>query len=290
VQKQQLWSVLFAAVILAEVILVLVAPLVGWGLPKDISNYGHEVDNLFHLILAITGIVFLLTEGLLIYYMYRYGSQPGRRGLYVHGNHKLEFAWTLVPAIILLFITFAQVGAWGRIKYVSRMPEPDHVIEVSARQFEWRVRYPHTKPSAPEAWARKTNADIDDVHRVNEVHVWKGANVKVYLQTRDVIHSFFLPNLRVKQDALPGKTIPVWFHATEANTKRDGDTWVSGYRYDEASREWKKDPEYLWELACAELCGWGHYKMQGLLYVHESKADYEAWLQQAAKDERYPKP
>lgn len=285
---QKLWSVLFAVVILAEVILVLVTPAAGWGLPKDVSSYGFEVDNLFHLILAITGIVFLLTEGLLVYYMYRYGSEPGRKAVYVHGNHKLEFAWTLVPAVVLLFIAFAQVGAWERIKYVSRMPEPDHAIEVSARQFEWRVRYPHTKPATPEAWARKP--EFDDVHRVNEVHVWKDANVKVYLKTRDVIHSFFLPNLRIKQDALPGKTIPVWFKATQANTTRVGENWVSGYRFDEASKEWKQDPEYLWELACAELCGWGHYKMQGLLYVHESEADYKAWLEHAAAEERYPKP
>ena len=87
---QKLWSVLFAAVILAEVILVLVTPAAGWGLPKDVSSYGFEVDNLFHLILVITGIVFLLTEGLLVYYMYRYASEPGRKAIYADPDFRAQ--------------------------------------------------------------------------------------------------------------------------------------------------------------------------------------------------------
>src|SRR4051794_15810707 len=106
---QKWWSFLFAAVILAEVIAVVITPPMGWGLPRNVASYGDEVDNLFHLILAITGLVFVVVEGVLVYYMYRYAAEPGRKPLYVHGNHRLELAWTLVPAVVLLYIAFAQI-------------------------------------------------------------------------------------------------------------------------------------------------------------------------------------
>src|SRR6266702_2968533 len=122
------------------------------------------------------------------------------------------------------------------------MPIPDQVIEVSARQFEWRLRYPTIEQmkdligergNAPSDWAQLADSwnkapQIDDLRIVNEIHTWKDARVRVYLKTRDVIHSFFLPNMRIKQDALPGKTIPVWFHPDDFNTKWDEDKqdWI----------------------------------------------------------------
>ena len=93
----------------------------------------------------------------------------------------------------------------------------------------------------------------------------------IYLNTSDVIHSFFLPNLRLKQDALPGKTIPVWFSASESNAAWDTET-----KKTEVSR--------IWDLACAELCGWGHHKMRGQLYVHSDKANYDLWLDHMQKE------
>jgi len=97
--------------------------------------------------------------------------------------------------------------------------------------------------------------------------------VRMFLKTKDVLHSFFLPNLRIKQDALPGKTIPVFFDATEANVKWDS----TKTKLESVGKD--KD----WELACAELCGWGHYKMRGRLYVHETKEDYLHWLKLEAE-------
>ncbi len=85
------------------------------------------------------------------------------------------------------------------------------------------------------------------------------------------MHSFFLPNLRLKQDALPGKTIPVWFNARESNVSFAKD-------YDRKTGRWSEPPaEQDWELACAELCGGGHYRMRGRLYVHDSEADFLEW-------------
>jgi cytochrome c oxidase subunit II len=279
------WSSLFGIVLAACALLFVVAPFVGWWLPQDAASYGSKVDGLFYLILAITGVAFIGTEAVLVWAMWKYVARPGAKSSYSHGNHKLEMIWTAVPSVILLFIAFAQVSAWADIKYQSRMPDPDLVFEVSARQFEWRFRYPaaetletltknwkSTGQKNAAGWEKSPN--IDDVRVVNEVHIWKGAKVRMFLKTRDVLHSFFLPNLRIKQDALPGKTIPVFFDATEANVKWDS----TRTKLESLGKD--KD----WELACAELCGWGHYKMRGRLYVHETKEDYLHWLKlEAAK-------
>jgi cytochrome c oxidase subunit 2 len=256
-----------------------VAPLVNWWLPVRVSSFAWDVDFLFYVILGFTTFFFLLTEAILVYAMWRFAHAPGRRATYVEGSHRLEMAWTIVPAVILLYIAFAQVKTWEEIKYASRTPPPDLVIQVSARQWEWRMRY---SPDVLPKKARESDADpartwaeapqIDDITLPNEVHTWKGANVKAFLKTQDVIHSFFLPHLRLKQDALPGKTIPIWFNATEWNVRFERD-------FDKPSGGWRELPvERDYELACAELCGGGHYRMRGRLFVHENEDDYKAWL------------
>src|SRR5437764_12658089 len=109
----------------------------------------------------------------------------------------------------------------------------------------------------------------DDVFVVNEMHVWKGQAVVVHLSTRDVIHSLNLPNFRVKQDALPGKLIPVFFTPTKANCWHDkqANRWLDGR--DPKSGEENKD--LIYDIPCAELCGWGHYRMIGRVYVHKDE-------------------
>jgi cytochrome c oxidase subunit II len=350
--QQKWWSLLFGAVMLAATISVVISPLVGWGLPKNVSSYGPAVDLLFHVILVVTGFFFILTEAILVYFMYAFAGRgrppvhpkpaegaapPGTFFLRVtkpmtgviHDEHRLEVAWTLIPGVILFVLAVAQINTWLWIKDRNWMPKPEEEkevqqMEVSARQFEWRVRYP--SPERMKSWEtdrkladdfkprryldKNTNTWIDnagvqadDIHVVNEVHVWKGVRVLVHLTTRDVIHSFYLPNLRLKQDALPGKVIPVWFEATEANTKFNEETknWEDGY--DPEKGTWTegggsllstppppRHPEQIWELVCAELCGWGHYKMQGRLYVHETKEDFLKWLEHAEAEQRRSTP
>jgi cytochrome c oxidase subunit 2 len=287
---QKGWSVLFGLVLLASFGIWAAAPFVGWWLPAQVSTFGDQVDFLYYVILGFTAFFFVLTEVILVYAMWRFAHQPGRKSVYVEGNHRLEIAWTVVPAVLLLYIAFAQVRTWENIKYQSRMPPPDLVMQVTARQWEWRIRYPSIKDEARgvkedslsqlagdnkvepvrRAWAEAPW--FDDIRLPNEVHTWEGANVKLYLKTTDVLHSFFLPNLRLKQDALPGKTIPMWFNAREANVSFAKD-------FDKKTGRWAEPTaEKDWELACAELCGGGHYRMRGRLYVHSSKEDFEAWL------------
>src|SRR5262245_9423945 len=221
-----------------------VAPFVGWWLPEGVSTHSHDVDKLFYIILGITGFFFILTEAIMCVFMYRYcSSEKAERelrgpGLFakafgplakvLNDPHKIEMGWTVVPAIILLYIAFAQVSAWAEIKYQSRMPQfaekgqefTPLQIDVTARQWEWRIRYPSSERLLE--WLNgKGQSEIqkdyqsfakieqkDDIKLVNELHIWKNHPVVVQLSTRDVIHSFNLPALRVKQDSLPGKQIP----------------------------------------------------------------------------------
>jgi cytochrome c oxidase subunit II len=273
------WSVFFGVVLGASFLLFAVAPLVGWWLPANVSTFGPEVDRLYYVILGFTTFFFVLTEVLLVYAMYRFTWRPGTKSQYVEGNHRLEMLWTIVPAAILLFIAIAQINAWENIKYQAKMPEPDLIMQVTARQWDWSMRYAdQPRPENPRAWA--DIPAIDDIYVPDELHCWKGANVRIYLKTQDVLHSLFLPQLRLKQDALPGKTIPVWFNATEYNSIVNDKTGACAFTA--ADKEW--------EIACAELCGGGHYRMRGLLYVHKDKGEYLKWLKFAKAAARSRKP
>jgi cytochrome c oxidase subunit II len=286
---QKWWAVFFGLVLLATFLIWFVAPFYGWWLPEPVSSYGPDVDYLFYVIMGFTGFFFVLTEVVLVYAMWKFAHDPERRSTYTHGNHTLELVWTAVPAAILLFIAFAQIYAWQAIKYQAQMPSPDVTISLLARQWEWRFRYPadgdrfnlaKRKEKDPSIDAQRVQRDtrawaetqeIDDLHVANEVHCWKGCNVKIYLRTQDVLHSLTFPNLRLKQDTLPGKTIPMWFKPIRANTRFDASTGkvVPPVREDS------------WEIACQELCGARHYAMRGKLYVHDTEASYKAWLADA---------
>jgi cytochrome c oxidase subunit 2 len=264
------WGIFFGVVLAATFLIWLMAPAMGWWLPDNVASFGDDVDYLFYVILAFTGFFFVLTEALLVYALWKYAYRPGEKAEYVEGNHRLEVLWTIVPAGILLFIAFAQINAWERIKYATRMPTPTQTVQVTGRQWEWRLRYPSDVVRAPgpdRKWAELP--EYDDLHAVNELHTWKGARVKIFLKTVDVLHSFGIPNLRLMQDALPGKTIPMWFSATEANARFvDGQTVLIS-------------PQKEWEIACKELCGNGHYRMKGRLYVYDTREEYDQWLKLA---------
>jgi cytochrome c oxidase subunit 2 len=295
------WSVFFGVVLFGTFIIWFIAPFYGWWLPENVSSFGGDVDNLFYLIFWFVGFFFVLTEAILVYAMWKFAARPGEKAIYTHGNHRLEMMWTAVPAAILLFIAVAQISVWEDIKYQKQMPSPDLIVSVLARQWEWRLRYPQDntrfhydekdaddkakKSLVARAWAE--NPEFDDVHTTNELHCWagikdpitgnyKGGNVKLYMRTQDVIHSFTLPNLRLKQDTLPGKTIPMWFQATKANTRFDPTT---------GKLEELNPHQDRWEIACQELCGGRHYAMRGRFYVHEDKKSYEAWLAHARKQQ-----
>ena len=317
----KLWAVLFGVVMAACGLSFVVAPFVGWWMPEGVSTHSWDVDFLFYVILYITAFFFFLTEAILVAFMWFYaGSGDMKHPVsekaefpgflkpltnILHDQHRVEMAWTILPAAILLYIAFAQVTTWANIKYESRNKGRTDVavqqLAVSARQFEWRMRYPSV--ARVQKWDKEKNpADPDfasfgkvpqasDIHVVNELHVWlsteeelktkKASPVTVHLSTRDVIHSLNLPNFRVKQDALPGKIIPVWFTPMKANTKFDEkkQKWVDGVD----PKTGTPDANLIYDIPCAELCGWGHYRMIGRVYVHKDRDDFMDWLKAAEK-------
>jgi cytochrome c oxidase subunit 2 len=305
---QKYWSLVFGVTMLLAFVLTAVSPLMGWWLPRDVSTYGAGIDRLFYLILGVTAFFFVLTEAIMAYALWKFAYRPGHKASYTHGNHRLEVVWTLVPGVILFLLALWQIDVWADVKYQSRMPTPEKAalqMEVQARQWEWRVRYPSVErflswQSSPES-ARDfgPNPHEDDVRVVNEIHIWKGsheqpAKVLVHLKTQDILHSFFLPNLRIKQDAVPGKTIPVWFAAVESNAVAVPDPAANRTRWVEEGYDRKtgraERPELVWELACAEFCGARHAMMRGKLYVHPDRDDFVNWLRQAQAENRRTQP
>jgi cytochrome c oxidase subunit 2 len=296
--SNKFWPILFGFITLFALGLFVISPMMGWWLPPYVSTFGGEADNLFYVILWVTAFFFVLTEGILLYNMWRSASEtPPAKAPFVHGNHRLELVWTLVPAVLLVLLAVVQISAWARIKYASKMPKPDGVTQqlvVSARQWEWRVRYPNVAeteamrndPKQAEAYWRvaaypyEDEKQSDEVHVANEVHCWKGNKVLIHLRTRDVLHSFFIPILRLKQDAVPGKSIQVWFEATDFNAKFNPATgkWEDGFNPKTGEFAQK---DRIWDLACAEYCGTRHSMMKGRLFVHETREDYLKWLQSA---------
>ena len=208
------WSILFAlaaiGTVAAFVYCVLLPGLVAARTSGDdphhvISTFGREIDSLFLIILLITGIVFIGTQIVLVWAMYRFADErdaqgrPVRKADYFHGSQRLEVIWTIIPAAILVFIALYQMGTWAEIKFRSTAPKVPPLAEITARQFQWVMRYP-----GPDG---KLNTR-DDLVIVNDLHFVKNKQALIYLKSSDVLHSFFLPQLRIKQDAVPGPDDP----------------------------------------------------------------------------------
>ena len=242
--------------------------------PENISTFGQELDNLFVIIYWISVVIFFLTFGLMGYFMVKYRARPGRRGYNYHGNNVVELTWTVLPTILFAAIGLYSDDVWERTKYSEKMPQPDVEILVLGKQFGWYFLYPgadgvfgrnaYTDRSARSLMSAtnpfgidvEDEASKDDFVMENQFRVPVNANVMVRGSSIDVLHSFFLPHARVKQDVVPGTWMNIWFNLFKTGT---------------------------YELACAELCGSGHYAMRAE-YKVLSKAEYDAWLDQKAME------
>lgn len=257
------WSLFFLLVpILGVGVFVCAAmpnswPLYNHWLPENINEYGKVIDDLFMFILYLTGVIFVGTGFALFYFMWKYDAERTTEPVkYTHGSHTLEIVWSILPAATLLFIAIFQMDAWAAAK--MRRPTvmgPDGVeipkpplVEVTGRQFEWRIRY---------AGEDQELYTPDDVLTVNDLHIPVGEEIVVQIQSEDVLHSFFLPNMRVKHDLVPGMQQFTWFKAIKTGT---------------------------FDIVCAELCGWGHYKMRGRLIV-ESRDSFDQWLNELYQEQ-----
>ncbi len=245
-------TLLFVAVPVLGVYTFVTADDHRWWFPESVSTFAPKIDALFNLILYMVAVTFVLTNAALVWCIWWYGKPRGSKAEFTHGNHRLEMVWTAIPAVLLLVIAFTQMGVWAEIKFTDTMGRnadgsqgeysAEHpMMEVYASQFDWRARY-------PDLQGNFNGADV--VESAFDIYVPINTPVVFHLRSRDVLHSFFVPAFRLKQDAVPGMTIPVWFEATKTGS---------------------------FDLICAELCGWGHYKMAGRVHVLEEQA-YQEWL------------
>jgi cytochrome c oxidase subunit 2 len=244
--------------------IVSVAYFFKYGLP-DLASTRAAQDTLYYVILVLTGFFYVAVQGFLGLYVWKYRHRDDAEGSYWHDSHKLEMSWTIGTAVILIPVVFAGLLIWQDVK--AAPPEGDMLtIEAVAAQFQWDFRYPGPDGEfaawRPELYSLENYlgveagdpAGADDIHMINQLVIPVDQPVRILLRSKDVQHAFFLPNHRVKQDVMPGIQTMVWFTPT-----------VVG--------------EY--EIACAELCGLGHYRMRAFLSVR-SEADYQAWLTEQA--------
>ncbi len=219
--------------------------MVNWmrWLPENVSTYGGDVDAVFSLIFWVTLGWFVVTLGTFAAFIVLYRRREGRGATYVVGERLREARWLLILCALVLVMDFwidwRSAPAWAKVK--GQFPPAELTIQVTGRQYFWEVVYPGPDGQFGTA---------DDRQFTNEIHVPVGQPVRLLLNSRDVVHSLFAPNLRFKQDMVPGRLTGGWFEATKPGK---------------------------YELPCAELCGIGHSVMNGWLYVHPPE-EYRAWV------------
>lgn len=247
------------------IVLVSVAYFFKWGMPELASNRGGQ-DSLYYVILAVTGIVYVVVQSVLGFYIWRFPDRPGAEGSYWHQSHKLEITWTVGTAVILVPIVLIGLRLWNQV--YSEPPRGAYEVEVVGAQFQWDMHYSGSDgvlgridPALitldnPLGIDPDDPASADDFVLTNQLVLPVHRPALIHLRSKDLQHSFFLPNHRVKQDLMPGMKIQTWFVPTKVGQ---------------------------FEIACAELCGLGHYRMRGFLEVKTAE-DFEAWLSEQAAD------
>ncbi len=243
-------------------------------LPESASVQGDNYDSMLMVTLILTGFVFFATHIALFYFIFRYQSVPGRKSYYYAHNNKLEVLWTTVPALALVTLVVIGLKNWFAMTDVA--PADSMVVQVMGKQFNWIIRYP-----GPDGVLGKTSFKlINDANNVlgldwndpaakddiiienGEMHIVNKRNVHLVINSRDVIHDVGLPHFRLKMDAVPGITTTMWF--TPKFT----------------SEEMKKktnNPDFVYEIACDQMCGKGHYSMRGTIIVQE-EAEFNKWI------------
>ncbi len=235
----------------------------GWGLPIDISTNGWYIDLLIKVIHGVMGVLFVGWAIFLVYALIRFRARAGHKAEHHIKHFKTPTYLEVAVAITeVIFLTAFSFPIWHR--YTQEFPSRDKALQVRivAEQFAWNVHYPGKDRLFGKSDVKlmtSTNplgldpADPngkDDATTINQLQIPVNTPVIVDLSSKDVIHSFSLPVMRVKQDAIPGQSMPLWFEA-----KQPGE----------------------FEIACAQLCGLGHYRMRGFFTVLEQNK-FDAWM------------
>ncbi len=237
------------------------------------SEHGQKIDLMLYITIAVTGVVFFITQVLLFWFAFKYQEKEGKKAFYFPHNNKLELLWTTVPAIFLTILVVFGLKYW--FKMTGDAPKDAIVVEITGHQFAWDMRYPgkdgklgkknyklYNQPSGntlavdfndEESW--------DDLH-TTEMHLPVNRNVKLVINAMDVIHDVGLSHFRMKMDAVPGIPTTMWFkpiYTTAEMKKRTG------------------NPNFVYEISCDQMCGKGHFSMRGVIVV-ETEEEYNKWL------------
>jgi cytochrome c oxidase subunit 2 len=244
-------------------------------LPEASSPHGRHTDFLFWLGMSIITIAFVVTNALLFFFAWRYQHRAGYKAAYYPENHKLELIWTVIPAVVMALLVFTGWKAWRDI--MAEAPENAQVFEIVGKQFNWIARYPGVDNNKLGSFNYKLidnnnetgidytdEASFDDFVSTSELHIPVNKPILLKIRARDVLHSVFIPHLRVKMDAVPG--MPTRFQFT-ADKTTDEMKNITG------------NPNFTYEIACTEVCGQGHFSMRIRLVV-ESEASWQAWCKE----------
>ena len=241
----------------------------GWWLPADFSTHGAAIDHLIVIVHIFMAVLFVGWFTFFIFLLFRFRARPGQKAEYAIHHFKLptylEIGIAAVEVVLLAAFSFP---IWHQ--YRQELPDESKAVHVRviAEQFAWNVQYPGpdkqfgkldpklVTPENPIGLDLTDPAAKDDVSTINQLHVPVHTPVIVDLSSKDVIHSFFLPVMRIKQDVIPGQQIPVWFEGTGTGE---------------------------FEIACAQLCGLGHYRMKGY-FVIETKDQFDTWFAEQEKE------
>jgi cytochrome c oxidase subunit 2 len=267
--------------------------MLGYGPLKAASEHGAAIDGVFNLTLVFTGIVFIATQILLFWYAYKYREQKGQKAFFFSHDNTLEYVWTGIPALVMTVLVVKGLVVWNDV--TADVPVNEDVIEIEATgwQFGWTIRYPGDdnllgekdytliQPGINDLGQNWEDAKNHDDFVADEIVLPVNKKVRVRITAKDVLHNFYLPHFRVKMDAVPG--LPSYFVFTPTVTTEEfkerlygRPEWEVPYDPTDPSIGTKAE-NFNYELACAELCGYGHYSMRKIVKI-VSEEEYAAWL------------
>ncbi|MEY3208348.1 MAG: hypothetical protein RL064_379 [Bacteroidota bacterium] len=237
------------------------------------SVQGEKLDEMLWVTLAVTGIVFVITQVILFWFAYKYQEQENRKPFFFAHSTKLELIWTAIPAITLTILVVFGLRNW--FFFTGEPPKNAMVVEVTGKQFGWIFRYsgkdavfgkkyyknidPATN-SVGIVWDDKYSQD--DILTEQTMYVVKGTPVKLIIGSRDVVHDVGLSHFRLKMDAVPGIPTTMWF--TPKYTTKE-------------MKEITGNPDFAYEISCDQMCGNGHYSMKGIIEVVDQE-EYDMWM------------
>ncbi|MEO1435798.1 MAG: cytochrome c oxidase subunit II [Bacteroidota bacterium] len=273
--------------------------MLGYGPHESASNHGLAIDNLFNVTMIVTGIVFFITQFLLFWYAFKYRDREGVTAKYIPHDNRLEIVWMVVPSIVMTFLVIGGLNVWN--KTMADIPEDaiagqDFIeIEATGYQFAWALRFPGDdyaigeknykliQPGYNDLGMNFEDVKTHDDFLPDTLVVPVGMPIRARITSRDVLHNFYLPHFRVKMDAVPG--MPTYFVFTPNKTTEQYRENLKEYPEWQAPAD-PTDPEntmqkweaFEYELACAELCGNGHFSMRRVVRV-VTQEEFEQWHQ-----------